>query len=740
MVLESADERELRGTVERVTFHNEETGFCVLRVRVPQIRELVTLTGTLSSVHSGEWVSARGSWHMDVRYGRQFKASFLEVRPPESVEGMESYLASGVVPGIGKAMARRLVKAFGEEVFRIIEEEPQKLEEVEGIGPGRSASISKAWTEQKQLRHIMVFLHSYGVGTNRAFRIYRRYGEKAVEKIQEDPYCLARDIVGMGFTRADKIAEAMGFPKDSPLRCQAGLAFVLRELTGQGHCAFPKEKLEEKATELLGVAPEVVREALAVCVNNGSLREHRDERAVPKEKTSFLVYLPALDDRERYLARDLLRLCRTGEPPILHNQQKALNWAEEKNSILLGDSQRKALLTALSFKVSIITGGPGVGKTTIIKVLCTLFKGAGKKIALCAPTGRAAKRMGEATGEDARTIHRLLEFDPVTRGFKRNYLNPLEEEVCIVDEMSMVDITLGWQFVRALSPESTLIMVGDADQLPSVGPGKVLRDCIDSGVVPVARLDTIYRQAATSAIITNAHRVNRGEYPLFPEKHSPLGDFYMVQCADPQRGVELILRMVTQRIPARFGLHPVKDIQILSPMTRGHLGVFNLNGAMQEKLNPQGPSVERFGTVFREKDKVLQVVNNYDKGVYNGDVGFIEKVSSESREVLVGFGGKELSYSFEELDELVLSYAMSIHKSQGSEYKGVIIPVHTQHYMLLQRNLLYTGITRGKELVVLVGTPKALHLCLNRVESLERVTTLKERLCQEYCFEEGKSM
>ncbi|HPJ24860.1 MAG TPA: ATP-dependent RecD-like DNA helicase [Synergistaceae bacterium] len=724
----------LEGTIERVTFHSPETGFCVLRIKPQNARDLVTLTGTLSSAHPGEWIRAEGFWKMDPKYGQQFQGNSISITPPGSLEGMQQYLASGMIHGIGKAMAGRLIRAFGMEVFRIIEEEPSRLEEVEGIGPTRSARIMETWKEQKQIRHIMVFLHSHGVGTSRAFRIYKSYGDEAIQRIREDPYCLARDIWGMGFKTADAIAERLGIPRNSLLRGKAGVEFVLQELTGQGHCAYPRKKLEEKTASLLEIPPETVTEAVEEALKTDRLRQHPDIRQ-EKASENPLLYLTSLDECECRLAEQLLRILRTGPLPISSNHSQALAWAEQQNSLSLGESQRKALLQALENKVCIITGGPGVGKTTIIKILCTLFRGARKTISLCAPTGRAAKRMSETTREEAKTLHRLLEFDPKTLGFKHDARNPLEGDVFIVDEASMIDLVLAWQFLRALPPRGALIMVGDADQLPSVGPGKVLQDCIASGVLPVARLDTIYRQAASSAIITNAHRINRGEFPLFPSREEKrLSDFYLVECEDPERGAELILRMVTERIPRRFGLHPLRDIQVLSPMMRGQLGVLNLNQRLQERLNPSGPSVQRFGSTFREKDKVLQTINNYDKDVFNGDMGYIEKISSEDQEVLVRFDERLLRYSFQELDELILSYAMSVHKSQGSEFPGVVIPVHTQHYMLLQRNLLYTGITRGKELVVLLGTKKALALCLKRAESKARITTLAERLREE----EGK--
>ena len=725
------NEEILEGTIERVTFHSPETGFCVLRIKARNFRDLVTLTGTLSSAHPGEWIRAEGRWTLDPQYGRQFRGETIHVTPPGSLEGMRQYLASGMIHGIGKAMAGRLIEAFGMEVFRIIEEEPSRLEEVEGIGSTRSARIVETWKEQTQVRHIMVFLHSHGVGTSRAFRIYKTYGEEAIEKIREDPYCLARDIWGMGFKTADAMAERLGIPKDSPLRGKAGVEFLLQELTGQGHCAYPRRELEEKTAALLEIPPEVVHAAVEEALRTERLREHPDAREQGSPENP-LIYLASLDECECRLAEQLLQIRQAGAPPLATNAAEALAWAEQQHALTLGESQRKALLGVLRNKVCIVTGGPGVGKTTIIKILCTLFRGARKNICLCAPTGRAAKRMSETTGEEARTLHRLLEFDPRTLGFKRNARNPLEGDIFIVDEASMIDIVLAWQFLRALPSRGVLLLVGDADQLPSVGPGKVLQDCIASGILPVNRLDTIYRQAAASAIITNAHRVNRGEFPLLPSRESKnLSDFYFVECEDPARGAELILKMVIERIPRRFGLHPLRDIQVLSPMMRGELGVQNLNRCLQEGLNPSGPSVQRFGITFREKDKVLQIVNNYDKDVFNGDMGYIEKISSEDREIMVRFDERLLRYSFEELDELILSYAISVHKSQGSEYPGVILPVHTQHYMLLQRNLLYTGITRGKKLVVLLGTKKALALCLKRAESKGRITTLGERLQKE---------
>ena len=713
------------GLIERVTFHSEESGFCVLKVKVRQERDLVTVVGTLPRVTAGEWVEARGQWIIDSKFGRQLKAKFLNTTRPDTPDGMEKYLASGLVKGIGPKFAERLVKAFGVEVFDVIEKEPHRLTEVPGIGKKRFERIVKAWHEQKVVREIMVFLYEQGVGTSRAFRIYKVYGDEAINKVREDPYRLVRDIWGIGFKTADQIAEKLGISKDSELRARAGVEYTLQKLTELGHCAYHRPELVDKAQEILEIPQDIISSAIDFELARGRLAEHEDEDGRP------LVYLAAIDGAERHLAQNLLELLKGKHPCPQIDVEKALQWAQSQMTIELAPAQKSAVETALTSKVMVITGGPGVGKTTIVNTIVQIFAAKGLRISLCAPTGRAAKRMTETSGKEAKTIHRLLEFDPRNGGFKRDKQNPLVGDLFIVDEASMLDITLAHQFVRAIPSKAALIIVGDVDQLPSVGPGAVLRDIIESTVIPVVRLTEIFRQAAQSAIIANAHRVNNGNKPQWPKgklSNPKDTDFYFINADEPEEGAKLIVHLLKERIPKRFGHYAMTDIQVLCPMQRGDLGARNLNIQLQEALNPGNGGLTRFGWTFRSGDKVMQIVNDYDKDVFNGDIGRISSVDDEEQELVVLYDGREVTYAFGELDELTLAYATTVHKAQGSEFPCVVIPVHTQHYVLLQRNLLYTAITRGKSLVVLVGTQKALAIAVKRLEATVRVTTLRRRL------------
>ncbi|MDB5297469.1 MAG: ATP-dependent RecD-like helicase, partial [Phycisphaerales bacterium] len=578
---------------------------------------------------------------------------------------------------------------------------------------------------QRGEREIMVFLHGHGVTTSRAFRIYKAYGEASIAKVTEDPYRLARDIWGIGFKSADQIAASLGIGRHSELRARAGVEHALAELTEEGHCAFPRPGLIDRAAGMLGIPPGIIEAAVDHGLEGGRLVENVDADG------QVLVYLVALDSAERRLAANLLALATGPHPCPPVDVPKAVEWVEARAGFTLAAGQRDAIGQAVKSKVMVITGGPGVGKTTLVNSVVQIFKAKGLKVVLCAPTGRAAKRLTETTGMPATTIHRLLEFDPKTADFKRNGENPLEGDVFVVDETSMVDLPLAHKVVRAVPPAAALVLVGDVDQLPPVGPGCVLRDVIESGAVPVCRLTEVFRQAAQSQIIAGAHRVNQGLMPVFPGKlgegETP-ADFYFVEAEDPEAAVAAVLHLVQKAIPRRFGLRPLDDVQVLSPMQRGVLGARNLNLALQATLNPTGTSVERHGWTFRVGDKVMQTVNDYDKDVFNGDIGRVAEIDATEQELAVTFDGRDVIYDFNELDELSLSYAATVHKSQGSEYPAVVVPVHTQHYTMLQRNLLYTAMTRGKKLVVLVGTKKAIALAVKRTEGTERVTTLRERL------------
>lgn len=713
----------LSGLIERVTFFNEETGFAVLRVKAKGHRDLVAVIGSLPSVSAGEWLVAEGQWIRDREHGLQFKASTLKSAPPTSREGIEKYLGSGMVKGIGPVYARKLVDKFGEGIFDIIENYSVKLEEVDGIGPGRRRKIKDAWQEQKFIREIMVFLHSHGVSTSRALRIYKTYGEAAIERVRTNPYRLAQDIPGIGFTTADQIAQKIGIPRDSLLRAEAGLSHTLNEATGRGHCALPKSDLLGESIKLLAVSENLVAEALARLLAAGALTEEHI-------KGEQLVFLPALRQAELGVAARIKSLAAT--PPAYPSIDfaKAVAWCQSKTGVALAPSQKEALAKALSKRIIVITGGPGVGKTTLLNSLLQILTAKKLTCRLCAPTGRAAKRLSEATGLEAQTIHRLLEFQPSAGGFTRHEENPLEADLLIVDESSMVDVRLMHALLKAHPPGGSLILVGDVDQLPSVGPGTVLGDLIQSGVVPVVRLTEVFRQAAASRIITAAHAINQGFLPDLPAKADP-SDFYFIERNEPDRIVETLLELVQSRIPRKLNCDPWSDIQVLCPMNRGSLGVRELNLRLQTALNParpEEPVVEKFGWQFRRRDKVIQTENNYDKEVFNGDIGQITAIDPVEREVKVRFDAHEVAYDFGELDEIALAYAITIHKSQGSEFPAVVIPLATQQYLLLQRNLIYTAITRGRKFVVVVGQKKAFALAVRNNQTARRFSGLLARL------------
>lgn len=706
----------LEGTIETIVYRSEETGFTVCSVKTPRRRDACTLVGTCPAAWPGQEFRAEGHWVRHPQHGLQFTASRIVCVEPCSEEGIRRYLASGLIKGIGDVLAERLVAKFGRDTLRVIDRESALLLQVDGVGPKRREQIKLAWQEQKAVQEIMLFLHTHGVGNAQAARIHRQYGDGAIAIIKENPYRLAGDIWGIGFKTADKIAGSVGVPRDSLLRARAGIAYTLQCFSEEGHCHVPRAELEPAAASLLDMPVERVREGLALEV---------DARGVIEDE--LRIYLAPLYYAEIGVANSLRRLRAAALPFAIAEPGRAIEWAEGRMRIRFAPGQAAALQTALQSKVSIITGGPGVGKTTIIRALADILGAKRLDVCLAAPTGRAAKRMQEATGRPAMTLHRLLKSRPNTREFEHGPSNPLPADAYILDEVSMIDVVLMNAFLRALPDRAWLVLVGDADQLPSVGPGNVMRDLLDSGAIPASTLDVIFRQGDRSWIVHNAHRINRGE-PLDLPPRSEASDFYFIEASEPDDVIRRVLALIRERIPSRFGIDPKSDIQVLTPMRRNQLGSENLNLVLQEAVNPGAGGVSRFGRVFRGGDRVMQMRNNYDKDVFNGDIGFVRSVDEADRTVRVDFDGRLVDYDFVELDELSLAYACSIHKSQGSEHAAVIIVMTTQHYKLLQRNLLYTAVTRGRRLVCLVGSSKAVRIAIRNKDAAGRQTGLRERL------------
>lgn len=708
----------LAGTVERVTFHNADTGFAVIRVKARGRRDLVTVVGHAATIGAGEFVTASGTWITDRTHGLQFKAQVMKATPPTGAEGIEKYLASGQMRGIGPAMAKRIVALFGDATFEIIEAEPDRLKEVAGIGPKRAERIVAGWAEQKAVREIMIFLHAHGVGTARAVRIFKTYGHDAIGVMTDDPYRLARDIRGIGFRTADSIAAKLGMEKAAPQRLRAGVSFALQEAMDEGHCGLPQADLVKLAEKLLEVDASLIKTAIGVELERGDIVADTIEDA-------RCVFLKGLHAAEQAIARRLRDLASGPVRWPAIDLDKAMPWIEKRTGKALAPSQIDAVRLVLASKVAVITGGPGTGKTTLLDAILRILVAKGVRVLLAAPTGRAAKRMTEQTGIEAKTLHRLLEVDPANGGFKKGLESPLVCDLLVVDETSMVDVPLMNALLKAVPSGAGLLLVGDVDQLPSVGPGQVLSDIIASQALPTARLTEVFRQAATSRIIVNAHRINQGQ---MPESAAPgqESDYFFVHIDTPEVGVAKIREIVRDRIARRFGLDPVADVQVLCPMNRGLLGARNLNVELQRLLNPNPTaSVERFGWTFAVGDRVMQTVNDYDREVFNGDLGRVIGIDDEEGALTAEFDGRVVSYPFGELDTLVLAYATTIHKSQGSEYPAVVIPVATQHYMMLARNLLYTGVTRGKRLVVIVGQKRALAMAV-RAGGKRRWTKLRE--------------
>ncbi|MCJ7617624.1 MAG: ATP-dependent RecD-like DNA helicase, partial [Desulfobacterales bacterium] len=706
----------LTGQIERITYSNEENGFSIARVKVPGRRDLVTVVGNLMSPMPGEIIKMQGEWTSHPKYGEQFKLVRYKTSVPATVYGIQKYLGSGLIRGIGPVMAGRIVKKYGKNSLDIIENEIEKLARVDGIGKKRIEMIRTAWDEQKEIRDVMLFLQTHGVSSGYATKIFRQYGNQSIAVVQENPYRLAADIFGIGFVIADGIAEKLGFSKDSTLRAEAGIQYVLHQMADEGNVYYPYELLLEKCREILQIDREVIAKALGrVAVDKRIIIEDLNDNIEEFRENNKAVYLEKYYVCETRIAFRLKTLI--GAPKSFRDidLDRAVEWVQKQLFITLAEKQLEALRCSVENKVVVITGGPGTGKTTIINAVIKIFSSMKLKIMLAAPTGRAAKRMSETTGYEARTIHRLLEFSFQKGGFQKNDKKPLDCDLLIIDEASMIDTVLMHHLLKAIPPRATFILVGDVNQLPSVGAGAILNDIIESGSVSVVKLNEIFRQAKDSRIIVNAHKINSGIIPDFktPTPSDYTNDFYFIQQEDPEKVLEIILELLKDRIPRRFNFDPVDDIQVLTPMHRGVVGAGNLNEKLQEALNPGENIIIRGDRGFRVNDKVMQIRNNYDKEVFNGDIGKIVKIIADEQTLAISFDGREVIYELADLDEIVLAYAVSVHKSQGSEYPAVIIPILIQHYMLLQRNLIYTAVTRGRSLVVMVGTKKALAIGIN---------------------------
>lgn len=727
--------RTLTGQIERITYSNAENGYSVLRLAVRGYSELVTAVGFLATPAVGEELVMNGEWNEHPKFGMQFNIKSCKVAAPSTQAGLEKYLGSGLIKGVGPTMAERIVAKFGEETFEILDNDPNKLLEVEGIGEKKIVTIVSSWTEQREIRDVMLFLQSYGIGSGYAMRVFKQYGSASILVLKENPYRLAIDIFGIGFVTADKIATSMGFSTDSPLRIRAGVLHIMTQFVGEGYVYVPLKELASKVGEILSVPTELAEKGIedARLTQEVIIEWFVDANG----EDECAIYLPAFHYAESHSAKKLQELISAPYNGQYVNSDVVIPWVQEELDIEFAGQQIEALKTAVNSQIMVLTGGPGTGKTTLIRAILKIREARGYRVMLAAPTGRAAKRMSNATGHEAKTIHRMLEYigdRGSSGGFMRNESNPLECDLLVVDEASMIDQILFHHLLKAIPKGASMIFVGDVNQLPSVGAGNVLKDIIDSGVCPTVMLNEIFRQAHESRIVVNAHRVNAGEMPEFDKDYeSGLKDFYFIEQDDPEKALELIKTLVTERIPERFNFDPLEDIQVLSPMHKGSIGTTRLNSELQQVLNKaKGAKIQRMGRVFQEGDKVMQVRNNYDKDVYNGDIGIIYSINGEDQKLTVKMDNGLVSYDFQELEELIHAYAISIHKSQGSEYPAVVIPVLTQHYVMLQRNLLYTAITRGKKLVIIVGTKKALAIAVKNINTRKRWTRLSSRLTKGY--------
>lgn len=713
------------GHIERITYHNTENGYTVAQLQQPKHPSLTCVVGCMPGIQIGETIRFFGLWKNHLVHGKQFEASRFQVEIPADVEGIRKYLGSGLVKGIGSTYAGRIVDLFGTETLTIIDTDPDKLLEVPGLGAKRVEKIKACWQSQRSIRDVMVFLQTYGVSPTFAHKIFKAYGDQSIAQVKTNPFALARDIFGIGFRTADQLAQKMGILPSAPERIDAGIEYVLTTLSQDGHVCYPVADFLLEGEKILELLPPQIEERLTHL--HKSERIELNELLDQGEKRLFIWHRP-LFLAEAGISWELRRLKRNASHLRGIDIDKAVVWVQEQLKIELAPKQKEAVACAVKEKVHIITGGPGTGKSTITNAILTITLKLTQQVFLAAPTGRAAKRMSEVTGRTASTIHSLLEVDFKTGGFKRNRDNPLECDMIIIDEASMIDTFLMYHLLKALPDRARVIFVGDINQLPSVGPGNVLKDMISSLSIPVTTLTEIFRQAAGSHITLNAHRINKGIFPqLFNGKES---DFFFVESEENQDVLSNIVKLVSQRIPNKYGFNPTSDIQVLAPMKKGVIGTENLNQTLQQVLNPKESALFRANQKFQVGDKVMQIRNNYKKEVFNGDIGYIQEIDPDEQKVAVTFDGKEVLYEYSELDELILAYAISVHKFQGSECPCVVMPVHTSHFMLLHRNLLYTGITRGKKLVVLVGTKKAIAIAVHKDDVEKRYTSLRQRLME----------
>ncbi|QLE52649.1 ATP-dependent RecD-like DNA helicase (plasmid) [Nostoc sp. C057] len=723
----------ITGVVERLTFYSAESGYTVARLTRPRSTELTTIVGSFANIQPGQTLQLTGFWRDHPQFGPQFQVVNYKETKPATLTGIEKYLGSGLIKGVGPVTARRIVAHFGLETLDIIENQIDQLIEVQGIAKKRIKLIKNAWETQKAIKEVMVFLQGHGVSTTYAVKIYKQYKDEAIATVTNNPYQLAADIYGIGFLTADKIARNIGIAPDSEFRYRAGIIHCLSEAAEDGHCYLPQSELIESVIKLLTTeSHQPTEEAIAQIIKDMALTDELI-REWDEDKT-LLCYKPTYFHTEQNLAQ-LIR--QRLEKPVDTDIERVRDWIDRftaSRKIQLSEQQRQAVETAAYSKIMILTGGPGVGKTFTTHTIVSLWKAMGKSIALAAPTGRAAQRLGEMTGLEAKTIHRLLEFDPRSRGFKRDSENPLPHTAIIADEASMLDLFLAYSLVKAVLAGALLLLVGDIDQLPSVGPGQILADLINSGRVPVVRLTQVFRQAQTSAIITAAHQINRGIYPTI----EPISDNPVSDCIwhggghQPEHGVQAICELITDLIP-RLGFNPATDVQVLCPMTRGVIGTRNLNTVLQQLINPPSPSkveINRGGNLLREGDRIIQLTNDYNREVFNGDLGIILTIDTVEQEVTVLYGERTVVYDYADLNEIALAWSVTIHKSQGSEYPVIVLPIYMQHYMMLTRNLFYTGLTRAKKLAIVVGAKKAISLAVRSTDDQRRYTRLKQRLLQ----------